>query len=267
MRSFTSTGELCPEPETLGPVKGFLGHLEDLRWMLLRCLFALLIGMTLCLAIADDITALLLGPLDSIRAELGATAVPQIEQRGPGTAFVVAMKAGLYGGIALSLPVLSLVVGCYLLPALRRIERMVLIRVMTFGMLLFLLGSMAAHQYLVPLVLRASLQFSAWLGLSSTVWFIDDYASMVMRLIIGLGLAAELPVVLLALIRLGIVSVADLVRGRPYAVIANLVVAAVITPMDMASCLLLAVPLHALFELSLLIGRLMERNANGGVAN
>ena len=267
MRSLASTGELCPEPESFGPVESFLGHLEDLRWMLLRCLFALLIGTALCLSIADDITALLLAPLESIRANPGSLNVPQIEQRGPGTAFMVAMQAGLYGDIAVALPILSLVVGSYLMPAPRMIERQVLLQVMTFGTLMFLLGPIASHHYLVPLVLRASLQFSAWLGLSSTMWFIDDYAAMVMRLIISLGLAAEVPVLLRGMIRLGVVSVAGLARARPYAVIANLVVAAIITPTDIGSCQLLATPLHALFEGSLPIGRLVEQRQKGGAAD
>jgi len=258
MRPPSSTVELCAEAETFGPVKGFLEHLEDLRWMLLRCLLAVVLGMMLCLTIADDITALLLAPLESLRADSTASAIPSLEQRGPGTAFMMAMKAGLYGGIAMSLPILLLVVGTYLTPALKRAERNVLLRVMIAGTGLFLIGATAAHQYVLPLILRASLQFSDWLGLSSTVWFIDDYAAMVLRMMIGLGLAAEMPVVLLALIRLRLVSVKYLRRGRPYAVIANLVIAAMLTPTDIGSCLLLTLPLHALFELSLLLGSLVE---------
>lgn len=169
------------------------------------------------------------------------------------------MKAGLYGGVTIALPILLLIVGTYLMPALKRIERSILLRVMAFGTGLFLLGATAAHQFVLPLILRTSLQFSDWLGLSSTVWFIDDYAAMVLRMVIGLGLAAEMPVILLALIRLQVVSVASLRRGRPYAVVANLVGAAILTPTDIGSCLMLALPLHALFELSLLIGRFVER--------
>lgn len=245
-------------PNSSDRSKVSLEHLEDLRWVLLRCLFAIVIGMTLCLTIADDITSLLLAPLETIQSGAVESAVPRIEQRGPGTAFAVAMKAGFYGGIAVSLPLLLLVVGTYLMPALRLTERRILTHVMIYGTALFMIGATAAHQHVLPLVLRASLQFSDWLGLSSTVWFIDNYASMAMRLVIGLGLAAELPVVLLALIKLRLVSVAALRRGRPHAVIANLVIAAILTPTDIGSCLMLALPLHALFELSLLIGTLVE---------
>ncbi|MGB0579552.1 MAG: twin-arginine translocase subunit TatC [Limisphaerales bacterium] len=254
MKAIASTGELCPESEDFGPVKPFLDHLEDLRWLLIRCFIALVISMLLCLTAADQIIGAVMEPLEQIRQSQTDenTSVPTIEQRGPSSPFSVAMKTTFYGGIAVALPMLLAVLGVYVQPALKPLERTILSKSIAWGIGLFLLGAATAYFIVVPMILRASIQFSAWLGLNSSVWFVDDYVGFVLRLLLGLGLAFEIPIALWAVVRLGIVDIASLRRARPYAIIANLIVAAWLTPTDFTSCLALGIPLHLLFEISLL---------------
>lgn len=254
MKALASTGGLCPEPEGFGPVKPFLEHLEDLRWLLIRCFVAIVLGMLLCLTAADHIISAVMEPLEQVRRSHadGSFAVPTIEQRGPSSPFSVAMKTTLYGGVAVSVPFLLALLGAYLRPALRPVERTVLSRAIGWGIGLFLIGAATAYLIVVPMILDASIRFSAWLGLNSSVWFIDDYTGFILRLVLGLGLAFEIPIILWVIVRLGLVDVATLRRARPYAVVANLVIAALLTPMDFGSCLALGIPLQLLFELSLL---------------
>ena len=255
MKAIASTGGLCPEPEGFGPVKPFLDHLEDLRWLLIRCFVALVIGMLLCLTAADHILSAVMEPLEQIRQSHadGSFSVPTIEQRGPSSPFSVAMKTTFYGGIAVALPALLAVIGVYLRPALRPLERTIISKSISWGIGLFLVGAATAYFIVIPMILEASIRFSAWLGLNSSVWFIDDYVGFVLRLVLGLGLACEIPIALWAVVRLGVVDVNTLRRVRPYAIIVNLVIAALLTPMDFTSCLALGIPLQLLLEVSLFV--------------
>lgn len=232
MRTQSSTGELCPEPEGFGPVKPFLEHLEDLRWVLVRCLVGVILGTLACFTAADRVMEIVMGPL----AYLPSDAVPKLEQRGPSAPFAVVMKVGLYGGIGLSLPIVAGVLIAYLFPALRSTERAILWRAVLIGGGLFALGAAAAYGIVTPVILTASVRFSAWLGLSASVWFVEDYVGFVLQLLVGMGLAFEVPL---------------LRRGRPYAVLGNLIISAFLTPADFVSCLMLAVPLQALYEIGL----------------
>jgi sec-independent protein translocase protein TatC len=258
MRTESSTAGLCPATREFGPVKPFLEHLEDLRWVLLRCLVALALGMALCLSVSNHVVGLLMGPLDAVRAELATDAslvdqIPRMEQRGPSTPFSVAMKAGLYGGIGMSLPFMAVILGAYLAPAMKADERRYLKRALVPGLGLFGLGAAVAYFVVAPMILKSSIRFSAWLGLSSTVWFIEDYAGFVLCLVVGLATVFEMPLVVCLVVRIGLAEVADLRRWRPFAAVGILTVAAMLTPPDLGSCLLLAAPLLVLYELSLLL--------------
>lgn len=319
-----------------GPVKPFLDHLEDVRWVLIRFGVAIALGLLLALMAARQITGVLVRPLEQAREQLAAavvshpagvawreengaftvrlsgleaarlglppsttggrlvrlapvrvndrillgvepvggpwkldhaTGVPQLEQRGPLTPFFLAMQTALYAGLGLALPFVLYFAGSFLLPALRGAEKRLLFHATFWAAVLFLLGVLVAHQVLAQITVRASLQFSGWLGISPGIWFVDDYVAQLLQLIFGVGLAFEVPVVLLSLVRLGVLNHARLAGCRPYWMIANLVLAGILTPPDVVSQLLLAVPLQALFEVSVLIAWWWERNDRANLGN
>ena len=260
MKATTSVAPLCPDPQPGptdgGPVKPFLEHLEDMRWVLIRCLVVLAITTMGCLVAADELLELLLLPL----SQVSDSELPGLLQSGPLTPFGVAFRTALFGGIGISLPLILYFIALFVFPALKQHERTFAIRALGCGALLFVTGVLTAYFLFVPLALRASLQFSEWLGMAASPWFIDHYASFVLRLTFGVGLAFELPVLLLFLVKMGVISRRQLQVLRPYWVIVNLVIASVVTPPDVVSAVMLALPLQILYEISVFLAKYVERD-------
>jgi sec-independent protein translocase protein TatC len=265
MKTITSVAPLCPEPDPEltdgGPTKPFLEHLEDVRWVLIRCLVVLAITTMGCLVAADELLELLLLPLK----QASASGMPGLLQSGPLTPFGVAFRAALFGGIGISLPLILYFIAVFVFPALKQHERTFAIRAIGCGAVLFVTGVLTAYLLFVPLALRASLEFSAWLGMAASPWFIDHYASFVLRLTFGVGMAFELPVVLLFLVKMRVISRRQLQVLRPYWVIVNLVIASVVTPPDVVSALMLAAPLQILYELSVFLAKYVDRESEAPV--
>src|SRR3954470_4130075 len=116
------------EEEEGGPVKPFLDHLEDLRWVLIKCIASLIVGMTVCMVGAPYLVEWLRRPLPhGIR----------LEWLGPAESFMVSMKIALYGGIVLALPLMLYVIGSFVLPALKRTEKKYFVQAISVGAFLF----------------------------------------------------------------------------------------------------------------------------------
>lgn len=169
----------------------------------------------------------------------------------PVSAFMVAMKLALYGGLVLSLPFILYFVGQFVLPALRVKEREFMLRALGFGAVLFVLGMAFCYFVLMQVALAATVEFSTWLGFSADEWRAEDYISFVVISMLVMGLSFELPIVLLGLVKINILSYKTLSKYRPYWVVAALIICAVLTPSgDPFTMLLMALPLHVLYEIS-----------------
>lgn len=174
----------------------------------------------------------------------------------PLSAFMVAIKLALYGGLVLSLPFILYFLGQFVLPALKVKERQFVLRSLGFGVLLFLVGIAFCYFLLLQVALAATVEFSAWLGFGADEWRAEDYISFVCVFMLAMGISFELPIVLLAFVKIGLLSHETLAKYRPYWVVAELVICAMVTPSgDPFTMLLMALPLHLLFELSILIAR------------
>lgn len=174
--------------------------------------------------------------------------------------FQVALNLMLYGGIGLASPFILLFLGQYIVPALRRNERAFLYRAAAVGGCLFLLGVVFCYFIIMQVMLLMTVEFSRWMGFTADEWRAEDYIGFMLKFLLGAGLSFQLPVVILTLVRVGLLSVETLSRIRPYFIIGNLVFCAVITPSgDPVTLLLLAIPLHVLYEISVAIARFWER--------
>jgi sec-independent protein translocase protein TatC len=172
----------------------------------------------------------------------------------PVSTFMVAIKLALYGGLVLSLPFIIYFIGQFVLPALRVKERAFVLRSLGFGVFLFLLGMAFCYFVLMQVALAATVEFSTWLGFSADEWRAEDYISFVTLSMLALGLSFELPIVLLALVKIGILNYQILSKYRAYWVVAELVICAFLTPSgDPFTMLLMAAPIHVLYEISVLI--------------
>ena len=241
-----------PEEEEGGPVKTFLEHLEDLRWVLIRCVSVLLLGMVACLAGSNYIVKVLSWPLE----KSGATV--ELDVLGPIGGFTISMKIAMYGGVTLALPFILYFVGDFILPALKKTEKKYFIRAFSIGGLLFIAGILLCYFVMLQISLRGLDSFNQWLGLKSAIWRAEEYFSFVILFMVGMGLSFEIPVVLLTLVRIGIIPHDMLVKGRAYFFVANLVLCAFITP-DAVSTVFMVLPVQALMEVCILISKHWER--------
>ncbi len=179
---------------------------------------------------------------------------------GPAEAFGVAISIGLYGGFALSAPFVLLFIGQFVMPALHVHEKRFVYQAAGFGAGLFFLGVTFCYLVMLVVTLSTTVSFSNWLGFAADEWRATEYISFTCWFMIGMGLAFELPLVLLTLVKIGILDAARLSALRMYWVVAGLLIAGFVTPDgNPLTMLLMFLPLHALYEISVVIARWWER--------
>lgn len=235
-----------------GPVKSFLEHLEDLRWVLIRAGSSLVIGMIVCFATAPQIGAILTWPM----TKAGVTT--ELNPFGPIGGLAVATKIALYGGITLALPFILYFIGQFVMPALKRHEKKYFFFAFTIGSGLFFAGISLCYFLVLGLAIKGMTQFNTWMGFSSNFWRAEEYFQFVILLMMGMGLSFEIPVLILTLVRVGILSHDMLIKGRKYFFIINLVLCAFITP-DFISTFFMVIPVQVLMEICILISHHWER--------
>ncbi len=235
-----------------GPVKSFLDHLEDLRWVLIKTVAAVLLGMTICLVLAPTIVQILGRPL----AQSGLDV--KLNPLGPMGGFVIYMKVATYGGVGLALPFVGFFIGSFIFPALRPKERKYFLWALVIGGGLFLVGVALCYFFMLNICLQGISQMNSWLGFSTDLWRAEEYFSFVLLFMAGMGLSFEVPVIILTLVRIGLIPHSWLVKGRAYFIIANVLLCSIITP-DALSTILMVLPVQILMEICILISKYWER--------
>lgn len=224
-----------------------LDHLLELRRRLLWSVATLGIAFAACLYFARPIFAFLVQPL--VRAGQGKIIYTQIFE-----AFFVEIKVAFFAAAMLSFPVIANQLWQFVAPGLYRNEKRALLPFLWATPLLFLSGASLAYYVAIPVALHFLLGFQGNLGgiQQEALPAVGNYLSFVMQFLFGFGLSFLLPVLLMLLEQAGIVTRKQLVAGRRYAIVAAFAIAAVLTPPDVGSQLLLAIPLIILYELALI---------------
>jgi len=177
-----------------------------------------------------------------------------LKNYGPISAFMVAIKLALYGGLLLALPFMLYFVGQFVLPALKVHEKEFVLRAIGIGGFLFLLGLGFCYFVMLEVALTAAVQFSGWLGFGADEWRAEDYISFVCIFMLVMGVSFELPILILALVKIGLLDYKKLGSFRAYWVVIELVICAFLTPSgDPFTMFLMAIPLQLLYEISVLI--------------
>ena len=240
--------------ETRAPL---LDHLIELRTRLVRALLALAVGFAGCLYFADEILAILVQPLKDAfpegQGQLIFTKLPEV--------FFVELKVALFAGFMVSFPVIANQLWAFVAPGLYAREKKAFLPFLFATPVLFGAGASLAYFVVMPVA------FTFFLGFGGMTGGLDiqalpsagDYLSLVMQFILAFGLTFLLPVLLLLLHRAGIVSRDQMVAARRYVIVGIFIIAAVVTPPDPGSQLVLAIPLWLLFEISLVLMRLQEK--------
>ena len=239
--------------ETQAPL---LDHLIELRARLVRCVLALALAFGVCLYFADDILGFLVQPL--LKAGQNELIYTKLYE-----AFFVELKVAMFGAFCISFPILANQIWAFVAPGLYAREKKAFLPFLIATPVLFLMGAALAYYVVMPTAFRWMLGFEGDKGglrlqaLPAT----GDYLSLVMQFILAFGVSFLLPVLLLLLNRAGIVTRRQLIGARRYVIVGITIIAAVITPPDVVSQLLLAFPMLILFEGSLIFMWLGERRA------
>jgi sec-independent protein translocase protein TatC len=181
----------------------------------------------------------------------------------PVTPFFVPVKVTLMVAFVLALPVVLFQAWSFVAPGLYAHEKRLALPMVLGGTLLFLLGMAFCYFFVFGTVFQFIASFAP--KSITPAPDIEQYLSFVLTMFFAFGLTFEVPVVVILLVKFGIVDLAKLKQARPYVVVGAFVVAAIVTPPDVVSQFMLAVPMCLLFELGLIIARLMTQRTSADV--
>lgn len=236
-----------------GESKPFIEHLEDLRKTLIQVFIALGVGMAVSVPFAPRVMEFLTRPLKSV-TEQPDQFLQSINVTGGVSLF---MQVSLWTGLLLAAPIIVYAVGAFVFPGLTRREKHLVKSTSGVAVLLFAVG-VGLGYYMLPWALKAMKAFHDLMHIRPD-WRINSYIPFVVQLLLAFGLVFEMPIVLLALSKLGVVNSQMLRTKRRHIYLALTVVAAVLTPPDVVSQIVMALPLVALYEICILVIRATER--------
>jgi sec-independent protein translocase protein TatC len=237
-----------PEEEELsGKQMSFLEHLEELRQRLLRSILSIIIGFAVCFYFADNIYGYLAKPLtDTLRA---LHMSDKLVFTNPIDPFNLYIKLAVVAGLFLASPYVLWQLWLFISPGLYRHEKRYVWPFVLLTSGLFICGGLFAYKLAFPKALRFLLTFGHRFQPMVTI---NEYFSIAMTIIVGVGLVFELPVIILVLSLFGIVTPKFLLRQLRYAVLLTAIAAAAIAPTpDMATLFILWIPLVGLYILSI----------------
>ncbi|MBH53458.1 MAG: twin-arginine translocase subunit TatC [Opitutaceae bacterium] len=235
----------------------FLEHLDELRVVLFKSAAAFLISFMLVAAFFRDINRLLRLPLERAMENNGVTEV--LVTTGPFGIFSFLLQMGFLVGMGLSSPFILYFASSFIAPGLSQKEKRALLPGALVALFLLCLGCVFSYFVLVPSALNVSIYLNNLMGID-LMWAADRYISLLLWMVLGVGLSFEFPLIIAILIYVGILSSEQLRSFRRYAVVIIFVMAAFITPTaDPFTQLLMAGPLVLLYELSIFMGKFIER--------
>lgn len=226
------------------------GHLKELRNRLVVCVLVLVVGVCVCLTLAPRIVTLL--------TDMGTAYQYRFVYIAPQELLLVYLSVALLGGVVLSAPVLAYEIYAFCSPGLRRRERAFFLGAMLSGALCFCVGVLFAYFISVPFMLQFLIQFTTEVSVSASI-SIEEYMNFLMTVFVIFGVVFELPVISVLLTTMGIVKVEWMVKSRKVMIVLSFVLAAIITPPDIVSQIMVAIPIIGLYELSIVLCRLVSK--------
>ncbi len=230
----------------------FTAHLAELRKRLIICFVAVGVGFAVAYAFSVEIFSWLVQPLIEVLPpgdKLVFTALPE--------AFFIYLKASLIGGIVLASPVIFYELWMFVAPGLHQKEKKFVLPFVIVSTLLFAAGALFGYYIIFPVGFRFLVGFST--ENIRALPSLQLYLSFCLKLLLGFGLVFEFPVLAYFLGRAGILNSRMMAKNRRIAILLIFIIAAILTPPDVVSQIILAVPLYLLFEGSILIVKFTGR--------
>ena len=243
---------------------GFISHLVELRQRLINSFIFLFSFFVVCYFFSEEIYSFLVQPYadavkdDNVNRRLIFTALQET--------FLTYLRVSFFAALFVSSPIILMQIWKFVAPGLYKNEKQAILPYLIATPILFLFGGMLVYYLIMPLAIKFFLSFEAS-SINSALPIqleakVNEYLSLVMKLIFAFGLSFQLPVILSLLARVGFVDSVFLKERRKYVVVIIFVAAAILTPPDPITQIGLAIPLLILYELSIFSVKIIEKRKN-----
>jgi len=243
---------------------GFISHLVELRQRLINSFIFLFSFFVVCYFFSEEIYSFLVQPYadavkdDNVNRRLIFTALQET--------FLTYLKVSFFAALFVSSPIILMQIWKFIAPGLYKNEKEAILPYLIATPILFLFGGMLVYYLIMPLAIKFFLSFEAS-SINSALPIqleakVNEYLSLVMKLIFAFGLSFQLPVILSLLARVGFVDSVFLKERRKYVVVIIFIAAAILTPPDPITQIGLAIPLLILYELSIFSVKIIEKRKN-----
>lgn len=227
-------------------------HLQELRKRLVLSFISIGVGFVICYAFSQPLFDILSRPLLKVMPSGGTLIFTSVAE-----AFFTYMKMAFIAGIILASPFVLYQVWAFVAPGLYRHEKKYVIPFVAAGTFFFVLGILFAYVVAIPVGFKFLLGYAT--DFIKPMPSMKEYLSFSIKFLLAFGLVFEFPVVLVLLARIGVVNAKTMARHRKYAILLIFIFAAVMTPPDIISQLLMAIPLMGLYELSIILSRIFGK--------
>ena len=235
----------------------FLAHLEELRKRLIICAIAIGIGFAISYIFSKQLFSFLILPLTKVlpaESRLIFTSLPEM--------FIAYIKVALIAGIILAIPIVFYELWMFLAPALYRREKGYVIPFVLFSSILFVAGSLFGYFIVFPY------GFKFFIGFATediqALPSVKQYFSFAIRLLFAFGVVFEMPVVVFFMTKIGLITPDSMKKFRKFAILCSFILSAILTPPDVATQIMMALPLIVLYEVSIIISQAVYRKKKGG---
>jgi len=227
-------------------------HLQELRKRLILSFIAIGVGFALCYTFADSIFNVLAAPLLTVMPKGGSLIFISVAE-----AFFTYMKVAFIAAVILVSPFVLYQIWAFVAPGLYQKEKRYVVPFVLGGSLFFAVGVLFAYFVTIPIGFKFLLGYAT--DFIKPLPSMKEYLSFSIKFLLAFGLCFEFPVVLVLLARIGVVDAKMLARQRKYAILLIFIFAAIITPPDFISQVLMALPLWGLYELSIFLSKIFGK--------
>ena len=235
---------MSPKP----PEFSFFGHFDELRARLIKCLLAFFVATCVAYIFVDPVLAFIVKP------------VGYLIFTAPSDAFIARMSLTFLGGFLLSAPIIIYQIWQFVASGLKDNERKYIVFFAPLSLIFFVMGALFAYVIMIPFALRFLLSFSTDFMLPMIT--VKNYISFVGTWVVAFGVVFELPLVLMFLAKIGVATPEFLRQYRRHAIVLILIISAILTPPDVVSQILMAVPLMILYEIGIVMVGCTSKNVS-----